>query len=74
MPHAILAQVGDYSAAQGGMAGIVVKLWKALKIEIPISFQDEMCFHTSVKSAEEARQKATGMVMDNWFKEERKPT
>ena len=39
-------------AAHGGVWGIVAKLWKAIRIEIPIGYQDEAGFHTGVKSAD----------------------
>jgi len=51
MPHTILAQVGN-SAAQGGVVKIVAKLRRAIRIEIPIGYQDETGFHMGVKSAE----------------------
>jgi hypothetical protein len=51
MPHAILAHVNDY-AAQAGLNGIIAKLRKAIRIEIPIGYQDETGFHMGVKPAE----------------------
>jgi hypothetical protein len=39
--------------ALGGVRGIVPKLWQAIKIEIPIGYQDEMGFHMEVKPAEQ---------------------
>jgi hypothetical protein len=51
MPDAILAQMGD-SPAQAGVSGIVAKLRKAIRIEIPIGYQDETGFHMGVKPAE----------------------
>jgi hypothetical protein len=51
MPDAILAQMGD-SPAQAGVSGIVAKLRKAIRIEIPIGSQDETGFHMGVKPAE----------------------
>jgi hypothetical protein len=51
MPHAILAQVGD-SATKGDVGGIVAKLRKAIRIEIPVGYQDETGFHIGIKSAE----------------------
>ena len=47
MPHAILAHVNDY-AAQAGLNGIIAKLRKAIRIEIPIGYQDETGFHMGV--------------------------
>src|SRR5271154_3932382 len=47
MPHAILARVSD-STALGGVARIAAKLWKAIRIEIPIGYQDETGFHMIV--------------------------
>ncbi|MGO8836306.1 MAG: hypothetical protein ACLQAH_14910 [Limisphaerales bacterium] len=43
----------DIHVARGGVWGIVAKLWKAIRIEIPIGYQDEAGFHVGVKSAEE---------------------
>jgi phage protein D len=51
MPHAILAQVND-SPTQAGLSEIVAKLRKAIRIEIPIGYQDETGFHMGVKPAE----------------------
>jgi hypothetical protein len=51
MPDAILAQVGDFPA-QAGVSGVVTKLRKAIRIEIPIGYQDETGFHMGVKPAE----------------------
>ena len=51
MSHAILAQVNDVRA-RVGVSGIVAKLRKAIRIEIPIGYQDETGFHTGVKPAE----------------------
>jgi hypothetical protein len=51
MPRAILAQVND-SAAQAGVGGIIAKLRKAIRIEIPIGYQDETGFHKGVKPTE----------------------
>lgn len=39
-------------AAHGGVWGIVAKLRKAIRIEIPIGYQDEAGFHVGVKSAD----------------------
>jgi hypothetical protein len=43
--------MGD-SPAQAGVCGIVTKLRKAIRIEIPISFDDEAGFNMGVKPAE----------------------
>ena len=51
MSHAILAQVND-SPAQTGVSGIVAKLRTAIRIEIPIGYQDETGFHMCVEPAE----------------------
>jgi hypothetical protein len=71
MPHAILAQVND-SPAQAGVKGIVAKLRKAIRIEIPIGYQDETGFHMGVKPAKKTSRVATGLVMalNDWFKPE----
>ena len=37
--------------APGGVRGIVANLWQAIKVEIPIGYQDEMGFHMDVKPA-----------------------
>ena len=42
----------DIHVARGGVWGIVAKLWKAIKIEIPIGYQDEAGFHLGVEPAE----------------------
>jgi hypothetical protein len=42
----------EIHVAHGGMERIVAKLWKAIRIEIPIGYQDETGFHTGVKPAE----------------------
>ena len=60
MPPAILARVSD-STALGGVAGIAAKLWKAIRIEIPIGYQDETGFHMGVKSAQQTSQSAAGL-------------
>ncbi len=39
-------------AAHGGVWGIVAKLRKAIRIEIPIGYQDEAGFRVGVKSAD----------------------
>jgi hypothetical protein len=49
MPRVISSHVGDF-AARGGMAGIIAKLWRVIRIEIPIGYQDETGFHIGVKS------------------------
>jgi hypothetical protein len=51
MPDAILEKMGD-STAQGGVRGIIAKLRKVIRIEIPIGYQDEMGFHIGIKPAE----------------------
>jgi hypothetical protein len=51
MSHAILAQVND-SLARTGVSGIVAKLRKAIRIEIPIGYQDDTGFHRGVEPAE----------------------
>jgi hypothetical protein len=68
MTHAILAQVND-SAAQDGVNGIIAKLRKAIRIEIPIGYQDETGFHKGVKPAEK-KSISTGLVMalNDWLK------
>ena len=42
----------DIQVARGGVWGIVAKLWKAIRIEIPIGYQDEAGFHVGVKSSD----------------------
>jgi len=61
--------VGD-SAARDGTEGIIAKLWKAIRIEIPIGFQYEAEFHADVKYAEQPVQRASGLVNDEWLNEE----
>ena len=72
MPDTILAQMSD-SPAQAGVNGIVAKLWKAIRIEIPIGYQDETGFHKGVKPTEN---KSIGaslvMALNDWLKEEPK--
>jgi hypothetical protein len=69
MPRIILAHVDD-SAAQSGAAAIIAKLWRTIRIEIPIGYEDETGFHIGVKCAEQTNQKTTGLVMDDWFNRE----
>ncbi len=38
----------DIHVAPGGVWRIVAKLWKAIRIEIPIGYQDEAGFHVGV--------------------------
>jgi hypothetical protein len=51
MPEAILAKAND-SPARAGVSKIVAKLREAIRIEIPIGYQDETGFHMGVKPAE----------------------
>jgi len=60
MPQAILAQVND-PPAQAGLRGIVAILRKAIRIEIPIGYQDETGFHMGVKPAEKTSQVVAGL-------------
>jgi hypothetical protein len=71
MPHAILAKVRD-APAQADVSGIVAKLRKAIRIEIPIGSQDETGFHMGVKPAEKTSRAAAGLVMalNDWLKPE----
>jgi hypothetical protein len=62
MPDTILSQMGD-SPAQAGVSGIVAKLLKAIRMEIPIGYEDETGFHTGVKPAKETSQLAAGSVL-----------
>jgi phage protein D len=59
MPHAILAKVND-SPARAGVSEIVAKLRKAIRIEIPIGYQDERGFHMGAKPAEK-------QAKSHWF-------
>jgi len=60
MPNAILEQMGD-STAQAGVSGIVAKLRKAIRIKIPIGYQDETGFHLGLKPAEKTSQVVAGL-------------
>jgi hypothetical protein len=60
MPQAILAQVND-PPPQAGLRGIVAKLRKAIRIEIPIGYQDETGFHLGIEPAEKTSRVATGL-------------
>jgi len=51
-PEQIRQCTHDIHVARGGVWGIVAKLRKAIRIEIPIGYQDEAGFHTGVKSAD----------------------
>jgi len=51
-PEQIRQCTHDIQVARGGVWGIVAKLWKAIRIEIPIGYQDEEGFHVGVKSAD----------------------
>ena len=51
-PEQIRQRAQEIHVARGGVKGIVVMLWKAIRIEIPIGYQDETGFHTGVKPAE----------------------
>ena len=71
MPDTILAQMSD-SPAQAGVNGIVAKLWKAIRIEIPIGYQDETGFHMGVKPAEKTSRVAAGfgLASNEWLQAE----
>ena len=60
MPQAILAQVND-PPAQAGLRGIVAKLRKAIRIEIPMGYQDETGFHLGIEPAEKTSRVANGL-------------
>ena len=65
MPHAILAKVND-SPARAGVSEILAKLRQAIRIEIPIGYQDETGFHMGVKPAEKASQLSIGFAKSKW--------
>jgi hypothetical protein len=62
MPHTILAPMNDFPA-QAGVLGIVAKLRRATRIEIPIGYQDKTGFHMGVKPAEKTGQVVAGLIM-----------
>lgn len=63
-PEQIRQCTHDIHVARGGVWGIVAKLWKAIRIEIPIGYQDEAGFHVSVKSAEkEVKRRQIAKIM-----------
>jgi hypothetical protein len=47
--------------AQAGLRGIVAKLRKAIRIEIPIGYQDETGFHLGIEPAEKTSRVANGL-------------
>jgi hypothetical protein len=51
-PEQIRQCTHDIQVARGGVWGIIAKLRKAIRIEIPIGYQDEAGFHAGVKSAD----------------------
>jgi len=68
MPCAILAKVND-SPARAGVNGIVAKLRKAIRIEIPVGYQDKTGFHAGVKPAEkEIKRHRFGNALNGWLK------
>jgi hypothetical protein len=50
-PEQVSQFTHDTYVAHGGLWGIVAKLRKAVRIEIPIGYQDETGFHLGVKQA-----------------------
>lgn len=45
----IRRRANDVYFSRGNLSGIVAKLWRALKIKIPIGYQDESGFHAIVE-------------------------
>jgi hypothetical protein len=48
-PCSIRHSANEVCVARGGARGIIAKLWRVLRIEIPIGYQDETGFHRIVE-------------------------
>lgn len=54
--------MGD-SSMQEGLSGIVTRLRKSIRIEVPIGYEDETGFHLGVNPAEEISRVAAALVL-----------
>lgn len=60
-PEQIRQRAQDIYIACGGVWGILAKLGTAIRIEIPIGYQDEAGFHMGVKPVEKTSQTTVEM-------------